>query len=243
MLLLFTDFGLAGPYTGQVKAVLAREAPGLPAIDLMADAPAFDPRAAAHLLAALVDTCPDDAVFLCVVDPGVGSARRPLILNVGRRWFVGPDNGLLELVGRRAGASAAWWEITWRPRRLSTSFHGRDLFAPVAARLARGGIPDAIARPLGGAPISSGPDDLAAVVYIDAYGNVMTGLRGDRIDRAARLRVDGGEVGFARTFSDVPPAAPFWYVNSIGLVELAVNRGRADRDLGLALGSVVGMVA
>src|SRR5690348_15322031 len=140
MIVLFTDFGATGPYVGQVKAVLAREAPQQPVIDLLHQAPAMNPRASAYLLASLAPSIKGDAAFVCVVDPGVGTARRALALRADGRWFVGPDNGLLDVVARRA-RETEWWEIAWRPQDLSATFHGRDLFAPVAARLARGETP------------------------------------------------------------------------------------------------------
>lgn len=99
---LFTDFGLAGPYVGQMKGRLLTLAPATAVIDLMHDAPAFDPRSAAYLLAALVPEWPADMVVMAVVDPGVGGARRPLVAEIDGRWFVGPDNGLFELLWRRA---------------------------------------------------------------------------------------------------------------------------------------------
>ncbi|MGO8915196.1 MAG: S-adenosyl-l-methionine hydroxide adenosyltransferase family protein [Stellaceae bacterium] len=136
MIVLFTDFGAGGPYLGQVKAVLYGAAPTIPVIDLMADAPAHDPMSAAYLLAAYVSEFPHGTVFLAVVDPGVGSGRRAVAAEIDGRWYVAPDNGLLEPLLRRAKVARAW-EIAWRPERLSASFHGRDLFAPIAARLAR----------------------------------------------------------------------------------------------------------
>jgi S-adenosylmethionine hydrolase len=139
MIALFTDFGLHGPYTGQMKAVLYQTASGVPVIDLFADAPAGNPKASAYLLAAYAAWFPAGTVFLCVVDPGVGGERPPLIVEADGRWYVGPGNGLFELVQRRAGAQRRW-DITWQPDRLSASFHGRDLFAPVAAVLARGDV-------------------------------------------------------------------------------------------------------
>src|SRR5215471_11036911 len=126
MIVLFTDFGLHGPYTGQMKAVLHQMAAGIPAVDLFADAPAGNPKASAYLLAAYAAWFPAGTVFLCVVDPGVGGARRGLIVEADERRYVGPDNGLFELVLRRA-AQPQCWEITWRPAALSASFHGRDL--------------------------------------------------------------------------------------------------------------------
>ena len=98
MIVLFTDFGVSGPYVGQMKAVLHQTAPGVPIVDLLHEAPAFDPRLSAYLLAAYAREFPTGSVFVCVVDPGVGSARRPVIARVGGRVYVGPDNGLLHAV-------------------------------------------------------------------------------------------------------------------------------------------------
>ena len=239
MILLFTDFGRDGPYVGQMHAVLARAAPGVAVIDLMHDAPAHDPRRAAYLLAALADGFDPGTVCVGVVDPGVGGPRPPLILEADGRWFVGPGNGLFELVRRRA-RRARHWRITWRPARLSATFHGRDLFAPVAAMIARGDPPPG--DPVDHLPDSPGagwPDDLAEIVYADRFGNLMTGLRAGHLDPEAILAAGGIEIGAARTFAETTVGAPFWYGNSCGLVEIAVNRGDAARQLGLAAGDPV----
>jgi S-adenosylmethionine hydrolase len=235
MIVLFTDFGLAGPYTGQVKAVLHRAAPGVAVIDLFADAPR-EPKFSAYLLAAYAAWLPVGSVFLDVIDPGVGSDRAAVIVEADGRWHVGPENGLLELVARRA-SSVRCWEITWRPAALSASFHGRDLFAPVAALLARGESPPGKERTL--ARRSDWPDDLPAIVYVDGYGNAITGLRAAALPEGARLAAAGRTLPRARTFSDVPPGEAFWYENSNGLAEIAVNGGRADAVLGLAVGSEI----
>jgi len=235
---LFTDFGLAGPYTGQMKAVLRRAAPESDVIDLFADAPTGDPKAAAYLLAAYAAWFPAGTIFLCVVDPGVGGARAPLMIEADGRWYVGPDNGLFELVLRRAN-HARVLAIDWRPEKLSASFHGRDLFAPVAARLGLGEIPahhahDPIRHP-------ARPDDLAEIIYIDHYGNALTGLRTSAVPPEAVLSTDSHRIAQAATFSAVPPGTAFWYENSNGLVEIAVNLGRADATLGLRIGSPVAL--
>ena len=237
MIVLFTDFGLAGPYTGQMKAVLRREAPQTEIIDLFADAPAGNPRAGAYLLAAYAEWFPPGTIFLCVVDPGVGGKRAPLMIEADRRWFVGPENGLFELILRRA-QNAHCYEITWQPPKLSASFHGRDLFAPVAAMLARAERPPARARMAN--RYSDWPDELSEIVYIDHYGNAMTGLRASAVPKAATLILgDKICVTPAATFSAVPEGTAFWYENSNGLVEIAVNRGRAADRLGLAIGSTL----
>lgn len=240
MIALFTDFGPAGPYVGQMRALLQRDAPQAPVVDLMCDVPAFSPRAGAHLLAALAAELPEDTVFLCVVDPGVGSGRRlPVVLTADHRRFVGPDNGLLDVVAAR-GRDAQWWEITWRPPRLSSTFHGRDLFAPVAARLARGIVVEGrhLERPFpgSGAPAA---EDLLEIVYIDHFGNAMTGVRAGALPQDGHVVTAQRRLGYAATYAQVPAGTPFWYANSIGLIEIAVNQGRADQVLGLAPGDPI----
>ena len=242
MLVLFTDFGQ--PYTGQMRAVLAREAPGVPVIDLFTDLAAWDVRAAAYLLAAYCEAFPEDSVFLSVVDPGVGGDRAALAVAADGRWFVGPDNGLFTMIARRA-LGLRCWELLWRPERLSKSFHGRDLFAPVAARLTGGGRepPAGMAREIAfpAGPGDDWPDDLARVVYIDGFGNAITGLRAQTLDPAVTPKVRGQALSRGETFSDLAPGDAFWYENANGLVEIAVNQGRAADQLGLAVGDPVDM--
>ena len=118
--MLFTDFGLQGPYAGQMKAVLAQMAPDVAVIDLFADAPVGNPKASAYLLAAYAAWFPAGTVFLCVVDPGVGGMRPAIIVEADDRWYVGPGNGLFELVQRRA-EKAQRFDIEWKPERLSST--------------------------------------------------------------------------------------------------------------------------
>ncbi|MCS6876848.1 MAG: SAM-dependent chlorinase/fluorinase [Geminicoccaceae bacterium] len=240
MILLFTDYGPAGPYVGQMHLVLRRLAPEVPIVDLQHDAPAFRPDLAGYLLAAHLAWAEPGDVVVAVVDPGVGTDRAPLALRLDGIWLVGPDNGLFEPALRRA-REIECHHIRWRPRRLSASFHGRDLFAPVAARLARG---DRSA--LGpGEPtrMPHVPEDLPAVVYLDPYGNAVTGLRAARFPASARLRVGERILVRARTFAEVPQGSPFCYENSSGLLEIAANRASAAEMLGLRLGDAVEIVA
>jgi S-adenosylmethionine hydrolase len=241
MIALFTDFGLTGPYTGQVKAILARRAPGIPVIDLFADLPAGKVKPAAYLLAAYGPWFPPGTVLLAVVDPGVGSERRAVVAEADGRFYVGPDNGLLELV-LRGTRRAQGWEIAWRPESLSASFHGRDLFAPVAARLALGGPDPAMLREAEISRVPDWPDDLAEIVYVDHYGNAMTGLRAALLPDNAQLAAGSRVLPRARTFSAVPPGSAFWYENANGLAEIAVNTGRAETVLALAIGSPVSVI-
>jgi hypothetical protein len=225
-----------------MTAVLQQTAPAVPVVSLFADLPAGQPKPAAYLLAAYAAWFAAETVFLCVIDPGVGSDRGALIVEADGRFYVGPDNGLFEIVRRRAARNRVW-QVTWQPPALSASFHGRDLFAPVAARLARGETPDSLGRQTQAMPQPGWPDDIAEIVYIDRYGNAMTGLRGDTVTPGARLRAGGRELARAETFSAVPQGAAFWYVNSNGLVEIAINQGRADRVLNLAIGTSIEIVS
>jgi S-adenosylmethionine hydrolase len=243
MIHIVTDFGLDGPYVGQMHAVLARMAPEIPAIDLMHDAPVHDARRSAYLLAALAAGIEPDSVCVAVIDPGVGGERPPVIVSADGRKFVGPGNGLFEIVQRRA-ASATAWQIDWRPERLSASFHGRDLFAPVAALLARGEWPACthLAEGWQSDPTRPGaewPDDLAEAIYIDGFGNVMTGLRADGILEGTIVEMAGQAFSRSRTFSAVAEGEGFWYENSLGLVEVAVNRGNAAQKYAVEPGEPV----
>lgn len=235
MILLFTDFGWQGPYVGQMHTAARRTAPGVPVVDLMHDAPVFDPRAAACLLAALAAQWPAGSVVVAVVDPGVGSARLPLAVRAGACWLVGPDNGLLVPAAHALDGTPDWYRIAWQPPALSASFHGRDLFAPTGAKLAAGDQSGLV--PLEGDPVGSGwPAEQAAVIYVDGYGNVMTGLQPRP---GAVLAAAGQQFRERRTFADAAIGEAFWYKNALGLAEIAMNQGHAASRLGLGPGDAV----
>lgn len=242
MIAILTDFGVSGPYIGQMRAVLHAQAPGVDVVDLFPDLPACRVKAAAYLVPAYTHYLPADTVCLCVVDPGVGSARRPLVLRIDDRWFVGPDNGLFSVLMRRAGKLEAY-EICWRPENLSDSFHGRDLFAPVAARLALdyldGLEPLAEHAPL----LPDWPEELAEVIYLDSFGNVMTGLDAGYLPDSAVIGVAGHRCSYYRTFFEAEPGTLFWYRNSNGLVEIAMNGGSAAAYAGLDIGAAVEIIS
>ncbi|TCS61353.1 SAM hydrolase/SAM-dependent halogenase family protein [Varunaivibrio sulfuroxidans] len=264
MIYLFCDFGL--PYTAEMRARIAQRAPGLWAEDLLVDAPAHDPRLSSKVLQGLTRDFPAGSIFVCVIDPGVGGARRPLVVRCDDHWFVGPDNGLFEYPMRAAQKDMQAWEIVWRPRNLSVTFHGRDLFAPVAGRLAKdisdgGGAMGADHNPRGVPPTPWGcatpgeavdatgairrpdwPDDVFEIVYFDGFGNAFTGVRAKTLKPGGRLIVNGLSIPFHRTFSDVPESAPLVYENAYGMVEIAVNGGSAKDRLSLCLGDAVQLI-
>lgn len=241
MLVLFTDYGMDDPYVGQLKAVLAGACPGAAIIDLLHRAPNFAAEAGAHLLHALAPAFPAGSVFVAVVDPGVGGPRAAVVVEADDRWYVGPDNGLLSVVAVRA-AQARLWTIGWRPPGMSDTFHGRDLFAPVAAALANylGGqatFPADRLQPLASLAVRLDAADLYRIIFIDHYGNAWTGIRGVAPD--AVVTAGGSDLPYSRTFAEVAEGEAFWHLNSSGLVEIAANRANAAQRLGLRLGDEV----
>ena len=166
-----------------------------------------------------------------------------MVLELGERWFVGPDNGLFHVLCKRATARIQRWVITYQPARLSPSFHGRDLFAPVACRLARG-------FPVPGEPLESDdqpwagwPDDLFEVVYTDHYGNAMTGVRASTLNRDAVLEIKRHQLRYARTFSEGTRGEAFWYENANGLVEFALREASVAKKLDIRVGDAFSVYA
>lgn len=236
MIVLFTDFGSRDPYVGQVKARLAELAPAQQVVDLLHEVPDFNPHAGAHLLAAFAPGFPPGSVFLAVVDPGVGTPRDAVVMLAGGRWFVGPDNGLLSVIAAR-NTDTRLWRITWQPDALSATFHGRDLFALIAADIARGEFPTGKLAPTDALKVEFDAGDLARVIYIDHYGNAWTGLRG--VLKDAHVTAAGQTFRHSDSFGFVGKGEGFWFINSVGLLELAVNRGSAATAYGLKVGDPV----
>ena len=224
-----------------MEAAIFRYAPAVRVIELSSDAPRFDPYLASFLLAASINHIPHEAVFLTVVDPQVGSPlRRPVVIDAEGVLFVGPDVGLPDVYLNQKRLRASVREIEFRPEQLSSSFHGRDLFAPVAARLASSGqCPDGWLGVSQRYQPKHSECDVARVIYIDDFGNVMTGLRAAQVPVTAQLTINNVTLFNARTFSEVEPDQGFWYENSMGLVEVAINRGSAAQAYNVSLGDSI----
>ena len=246
---LVTDFGTADYFVGAMKGVILAHAPGAPVVDLTHEIAPGDVSAAAFTLLAAHDAFPEGTVHLAVVDPGVGSARRPIVV-AGRHLFVGPDNGLFSwILDREPGATvrAVEEERFFREPR-STTFHGRDLFAPVAAALATGLHPEGVG-PRVDDPVrlpSITPTRLpdgslrAAILHVDRFGNCVTSLTRADARGAAILRVNGEEVRAMRRFyAEAPGDEPFTIWGSAGFLEISVNGGSAAERLGIRVGDEV----
>jgi S-adenosylmethionine hydrolase len=244
---LLSDFGAGSGYPAQMKAVLLAAAPGAALVDLSHDVPAYDVLAGALLLEACVPRFPAHAVHLAVVDPGVGSPRRPLcVVDAAGRRLVGPDNGLFTPFlgeGARAHLLASPDLV---PRPASATFHGRDLFAPVAGWLAAGGdparlgpaVPDPVRLEWPGAE-RRGDDVHGICLRADPFGNVLTSIRAEDLAALAgpvRVEVAGRTLRLARTFADGDFGEPLALVGSAGRLEIVVREGSAAEALGLARG-------
>jgi S-adenosyl-L-methionine hydrolase (adenosine-forming) len=252
-LVLFTDFGSTDFYAGVMRAVLVTGSPASRIIDLHHDLPAHDIAAASFVLARSFDYLPPDAVVVVVADPGVGTERRGLIVSAGGRTLVGPDNGfasdlLVGMGGVRAHAPSFVVIDEASARRESgieaqgPTFHGRDIFAPVASAIARGGHPDSFGAEVSGIAMLH---DIPSVSidggfvsgrgrYVDHFGNILTdiprGIVHGMFEDPARVAVfvSGQRAGSLReTYADGEPGQLIALVNSWGLVEAAVNSGRA----------------
>lgn len=247
---LLTDFGTRDSYVGQVKAVIAGIAPRSPVFDLTHEVEPFAVDEGAWLLETAMAALPANAVVMAVVDPGVGTPRRGLLVLCDGRAFVGPDNGILSCAFPAAirdggeGESRDVRELSdprFHRASVSATFHARDIFGPVAAHLAAGldhrlvGPP--APNPLLLPPCCGQPGALGElrgeVVHIDRFGNLLTTIRAAQLFPSFELEVAGRVIGrHVRTFADAPRAEPFCHVDSTGYVAVAVYEGSAAALLG-----------
>lgn len=243
-----SDFGAGSGLPAQMKAEVLRRLPDATLVDLSHEVPPFDVAAGALLLEACVPRFPAEAVHVAVVDPGVGTARRPIcVVDPGGRRLVGPDNGLLEpfLSGARA------WLLSdpeILPRDPSPTFHGRDVFAPAAAWIAGGGDPARLG-PRVGDPIrlaglrarAAGDAVEGTCLGADRFGNLVTSIRRGDVggSAVAGVRVAGREARWVTTFGEGDPGELLALWGSGGRLEIAVREGSALREPGLGRGAVV----
>ena len=243
MLYLFTDFGWQGPYVGQMKSKVAEVTHNSVIIDLMHDVPQFNVKAGAYLLSAVAGHLPPDCVVAAIVDPKVGSVQKGLVLRADYRWFIGPDNGLFDIVAKHAN-SCHWYEIIYEPEEVSPSFHGRDIFVPVATKLLSEDSHESFLKPID-QPVVQCFDkcDVNEIIYIDQFGNLMTGLRAVTLGESLSISYANQELMRANTFSDVELGQAFFYENSQGLIEIAVNNGSAQERFSAKVGDVISINA
>ncbi len=254
---LLTDFGTADYFVGAMKGAVLAANPRAQVLDITHDIPAHDVEAGAFTLAAAFEAFPPGAVHVAVVDPGVGSARRALAVEAAGHFFVGPDNGLFGHVYERASDLHVFQltdESYFRPA-VSATFHGRDVFAPVAGAISRGVRPaqlgaevdDFVRLPLARPRRTADGSLEAAVIHVDRFGNLVTNLTPrdlgpEAFRHGARLRVGPHVISRLQNFYAEGPAAsaePFAIWGSAGFLEISVFRDSAARLLDVQRGQAV----
>jgi S-adenosylmethionine hydrolase len=246
VIVLLTDFGLLDPYVGQMKGALLCGAPQARIVDLCHEVRAHDAVQAGFLLQASHVHFPAGSVFVCVVDPGVGSERGILLARHDGRFFLAPDNGLLSFLIEEP---AEWWRVRADAPSASRTFHGRDIFAPVAARIALGAQPQTLGAPLGPEEVvraelawaePAGAELRCRVLHVDRFGNCLLDLRaGQPLPAGTWAMDDGRPVLPASTYANLEPGQVGLIEGSQGVMELAVNGGSCAGLLGLSPGDAV----
>jgi S-adenosylmethionine hydrolase len=256
LITLLTDFGLDDAYVGVMKGVILRINPDIRVVDLTHAVPPQQILAGAFILCNAVGFFPDGTIHLAVVDPGVGSARRPILIETDRGLLVGPDNGVLcpaaAVMGRRHARVLANEELFLHP--VSHTFHGRDVFAPAAAHLACGVTPEKVGPVLDAivelqlpVPRRNGAAIAGEVVHVDRFGNLVTNISADALPRfPARqvcVSISTTPIGtLLATYSAAAEGAPLALLGSWGTVEIAVRNGSAAKMFAAGPGTPVTVV-
>ena len=239
---LTTDFGTTDSYVAEMKAVLLSRCPGVTIVDVTHEIGPQDVLGGSFILDRAIRAFPPGTIHVAVVDPGVGTARKLLVVEIGHQQVVCPDNGLITWPWRRLGGARAR-ELVWRPPQASSTFHGRDVLAPAAAMLALGrtrGVLGEVCEPvlLSVAPTADRPAE-GEVIHIDHFGNATTNVPAEAIvvSTPVSIRFRRRLLGPLRyTYADVPVGRPIALIGSSGLLEIAVRNGSAARSLRIQVG-------
>lgn len=244
---LTTDFGSDDSYVAEMKAVLLREAPGASLVDVTHGVRPQDILGGSVVLQRVLRAFSPGTVHLAVVDPGVGTGRRLLIVRILRQTVICPDNGLITWAWRNhAGAKA--FDLLWRPERASNTFHGRDVMAPVAGRIAAGKDWKKLCNAIDGpilldiAPAAS--PGAARIIHIDRFGNATTNVPAGLLEGRGGLtiRLGRNRIALRRTYGEVAVGTPVALVGSGEFLEIAVRNGSAARRFGLHVGDRIKFV-
>jgi len=252
---LTTDFGTSDHFAGTMKGVILSIRPAAQIVDITHEVQPFEIADGAFIIAQTYRYFPKGTIHVVVVDPGVGSTRRPLLAEIAGHYFVAPDNGILSMVF--GAAKAKVWHVTnerYFLHPLSRTFHGRDVFAPVAAHLASGIRPAQFGKRVEdylrltfAEPVSGGKNNWAGTILkVDHFGNLATNLHIDQFadikTRAFELKIGGQALSrLALTFTECEPGEVFVIVGSSGYLEIASNQGSAAQALGCGAGTPVAL--
>ena len=242
-----TDFGTRDGYVGAMKGVVASLAPDARIADIAHDVPRHDIAAGAFALAQAAPQFPEGTIHVGVIDPGVGGQRAAVVIDAGDQIFIGPDNGLFSLVASDPVVAYAIQSPAFRRPNSSATFHGRDLFAVAAGRIAAGAAPrDAgpAVELLGCLTLPradrGGAETSATVIHVDAFGNLITDLGPDELPVEPRFTIGDREIpALSTTFESVGKGELVAYIGSGNTLEIAVREGSAARKLGAGRGDIV----
>jgi hypothetical protein len=244
---LVTDFGLADNFVGVMKGVIARHCPQANVIDVAHGIPPQSVMRAALALLGSYRHFPEGTIFAVVVDPGVGSERKIIAVKTAEYVFLAPDNGVLSPVVRES-KGGKFYEVTYRPEGLSDTFHGRDIFAPVAGMLAAGKPIEDFAREIPAMaefelpkPKRAGANKISgSIVYVDTFGNCMSNIPRSVVRGKAKVRIGKSKIdGISKSYAEKETGQALAIFNSFDMLEIAVNRGSAAERLGMKIGTEV----
>lgn len=253
---LTTDFGLQDYYVSAMKAIILGIAPEVRMVDISHDIPAQDIMAGSWILKNSAMLFPGGTVHAVVVDPGVGTERKPVALKIRDQYFVGPDNGIFSLLTEEHDYEAVKLsrEQYWR-NETSRTFHGRDIFAPVAAHLSRGIALEELGEPLDElltyrwtVPIADKDGLEGMIIHIDKFGNLISNITASQIEEVVGSKDVKIYVGntildeIEPTFGAVTEGEPVAYIGSSGMLEVGINQGNAEEMLSVQKGAQISLI-
>ena len=258
MITLTSDFGLKDPYVAEMKGVILTINPKATLIDITHDVEKFNIRMAAFMLASAAPYFPQGTVHLAVVDPGVGSQRRAILIQTEKGFFVGPDNGILVLAAQNQGIEHIYHLTNpkFMLHKISSTFHGRDIFAPAAAHLDKGVLPTEFGTEI---KDPTNPEFtrvkrangslIGEVLHIDGFGNIITNINEtDMVQNHAKLvKVELPDISlkltFGKTYAEAKPKELIALIGSHGFLEIALNQGNAAEKFHVKTGDKIVVTA
>jgi S-adenosylmethionine hydrolase len=252
---LTTDFGLKDPYAAEMKAAILSISPTAVIVDITHEIAKFNTRMGTYVLASAVPYFPQGTVHVAVVDPGVGTPRRPIAIQTKQGFFVGPDNGLLVLAAEKQGITSIH-ELA-NPRfmlpKVSYTFHGRDIFAPAAAHLLNGVKPaefgpeiQEVAKPEFAKVTRKNHTLFGEVLHVDGFGNIITNINEKEVTRSqvksavsAELAGSKLKLKFCKAYGEAEPQEPLALIGSHGFLEISLNQGSAAEKFNTQAGDKV----
>lgn len=251
---LLSDFGLKDPYVAEMKAVILSICSKARIVDITHEVEKFNVRMGAFLLASAAPYFPKGTIHVAVVDPGVGTKRRPIVVVTKQAFYVGPDNGLLMVAAQRQGVAHVY-HITNRKfmlPKISRTFHGRDIFTPTAAQLAKGKAPSEVGPeihdyivPKFAKPCLDKNVLRGEILHIDDFGNIITNISEEELKKAGisdgdslqvELKGNQIELKLCEAYGEVEARRPLAIIGSHGFLEISVNQDSAERRFKVKIG-------